>query len=513
MLFDPNQGVLVIEVKGGDIWCEHGEWHQRNRKTGAVLPIWPEVQASNTCHRIREELHARIPRASTFLYCYAVWFPEGMPDRQRLPMNCPSEIVFDEEHLSHPESGIQRAFAYWHSVYPNRRTIGTDDAQAILALLAPTLSLVPSVQRSLDEREQQLVQLTNEQAKVLDFLDEQRKVAIHGAAGTGKTLVAIEKARRLASATEPVLFLCYNSALRKHLQMYHDYPNVHFATFHGFARELFGQTGTLDEVEQVLLTHLIDNRPLPYSHLIVDEAQDFKADWLEYLSLRFRNSTFYVFYDRNQFVQGGNIEWLEAIPCRLVLTRNCRNTNEVARVAYRAAGIVVSPTLGVSGPRPVLHNVDSNFEAAALAQRLLEEIRANTKLAPHDLAILTLDSYDENSVFHSISPKRLRLSADPKDGYVTMTTTRRFKGLEASVVIVPDVDLQQAHDPNWRRRLYVACSRARQAVHLITAVTEADIGPAVRTFSGSDRARPTWRSLSRHLGLQLAKGGKHVPFK
>ena len=24
----------------------------------------------------------------------AVWFPEGMPDRQRLPMNCPSEIVF-----------------------------------------------------------------------------------------------------------------------------------------------------------------------------------------------------------------------------------------------------------------------------------------------------------------------------------------------------------------------------------------------------------------------------------
>ena len=116
----------------------------------------------------------------------------------------------------------------------------------------------------------------------------------------------------------------------------------------------------------------------------------------------------------------------------------------MARVAYRAAGIVASPTLGVSGPRPVLHNVNSNFEAAALAQRLLEAVRADTKLAPHDLAVLTLDSYDENSVFHNISPKRLRLSPDPKDGYVTMTTARRFKGLEASVVIVPDVDLQKA---------------------------------------------------------------------
>src|SRR5436309_2718310 len=39
VLFDPSQGIMVVEVKGGEIWCERGEWRQRNRKTGAVLTI------------------------------------------------------------------------------------------------------------------------------------------------------------------------------------------------------------------------------------------------------------------------------------------------------------------------------------------------------------------------------------------------------------------------------------------------------------------------------------------
>src|ERR1700722_11474486 len=42
VVFDPRRGVMVIEVKGGDIWCERGEWRQRNRLTGAINAISPE---------------------------------------------------------------------------------------------------------------------------------------------------------------------------------------------------------------------------------------------------------------------------------------------------------------------------------------------------------------------------------------------------------------------------------------------------------------------------------------
>src|SRR5262245_40596631 len=69
VLFDPAHGIMVVEVKGGDVWCEGGEWRQRNRRTGHVEAIWPEVQASDTAHRIRLEVTEKIPEASSLLFC------------------------------------------------------------------------------------------------------------------------------------------------------------------------------------------------------------------------------------------------------------------------------------------------------------------------------------------------------------------------------------------------------------------------------------------------------------
>ncbi len=513
VLFDPSQGILVIEVKGGDVWCERGEWRQRNRKTGSIAHIAPEEQARNTVHRIREEVRSRIPEADSLLFCHAIWFPEGMPDRGSLPMYCPTEIVFDEEDIGRPGESINRAFAYWRRALPGRGGIKSEYASKVLDVLAPTLSLVPSVRRSLDEREAQLTQLTFEQAKIVHFLDEQRHAAVHGAAGTGKTMIALEKARRLSSPSEPVLFLCFNAALRASLERLHAHPNVRYLTFHGFARELIGPAGTLEEAEQALLEHLISDRPIPYSHLIVDEAQDFKPEWLEYLGHRFRDSTYYVFYDRYQLVQGDDLAWLEAVPCRLVLSRNCRNTDEIARTAYRAAGLPISPTLGLSGPRPQLHLASTSAEAAAITERILNAACTNIKSAPQDLAVLTLETLAESSPLNGIKVHGAQIASAPTIGAVTLTTARRFKGLEASLVIVPDVDFRQAGSADWRRRLYVACSRARQAVHLITTTSESDLGSVVRTFADSEKARATWQSLCRHLGIHLTERVADDPFE
>jgi hypothetical protein len=258
VLFDPTQGIMVVEVKGGDVWCSQGEWLQKNRKTGAVNSIYPEEQASATVHRLREEIQARIPSARSFLFCHAVWFPDGVTDRSALPMNCPSEIILDEDDAAAPVSSITRAFAYWHKAIPGRRGLPQKDARTVLDILAPTLSFVPSIRRSVDEREAQLVRLTREQVRIIDFLEEQPQAAIHGAAGTGKTLVAVEKARRLASVSEPVLFLCYNKALKEHLSTSHPHPSVRYTTFHGLAHELVGQARSYEELERALLDHLID---------------------------------------------------------------------------------------------------------------------------------------------------------------------------------------------------------------------------------------------------------------
>ena len=106
--------------------------------------------------------------------------------------------------------------------------------------------------------------------------------------------------------------------------------------------------GTLAEAVDALLEHLADDAPLPYDHLVLDEAQDFDRDWLEFLQARFRDRAFYAFYDPHQNIQGEpDTAWLDQIPCRLNLSRNCRNTLEVARSAYRAAGARNSSQISV----------------------------------------------------------------------------------------------------------------------------------------------------------------------
>lgn len=511
VLIDPSRGILVVEVKGGDIWCEDGEWHQRNRSTDQVQVINPEAQASNTMFRIRSEVLERCRSAAYVLFCHAVWFPDGVVDRKQLPMNCHPDMTLDGEDIVQPEAAIHRVFAYWRSVRP-RGTGSGSNTKELLNILAPSFSIVRSVRQTLDEREEQLVQLTSDQARILDFLEEQMHAAILGAAGTGKTLLAIEKARRISSPTAPVLFLCYNQALRDHLRAFHGHPNVSYHSFHGFAREIIGPDGSLDEAVQSLLERLADDGALPYSHVVIDEAQDFDREWLEFLKYKFRDGAFYTFYDRYQTIQGQKeTSWIDDIPCRLVLTRNCRNTDQIARAAYRAAGLPLSPNLGINGPQPVLHAVADDAAARALVDALVAAACKQHNTPAHEVAVLSLEKISDDSVWATLRLGGQPVSDTPKQNHVTVATVRRFKGLEASLIFVVDVDFKRASESLWRLLLYVACSRARHAIHLITTTPEAALEGAVRAFSVSEKTRPSWRALCRCLGVRPS-GGSNDPF-
>jgi hypothetical protein len=421
-------------------------------------------------------------------------------------------MTLDADDLVQPAKSLKRAFDYWRSQFPKLTGPAGPLAKRILGVLAPTLAIVRSVRQGVDEREEVFIQLTREQARVLDFLDEQLHAAVIGAAGTGKTLLAIEKARRLATPTEPVLFLCFNAALRDHLAAHHGQPNVHYQNFHGFVREIMGPSGSLDDAVRSFLEHLADDGTLPYEHLVVDEGQDFDREWLEFLRLRFRDGAFYVFYDRYQAIQGEkDTQWLSEIPCRLVLTRNCRNTDPIARSAYRAAGLAISPTLGLKGPTPVVYAVRDTAAAIARAASLVEAACIQHKTPPHEIAIVSLETLDEGNpwLLQWIGGKRV--SQKPEANHVTVTSVRKFKGLEAALVIVVGADFAMATSDEWRRLLYVACSRARHGLHIITTTQESALGDAVRALAGTEKVRPSYRALVRQLGARIG-GPNDDPF-
>ena len=83
-----------------------------------------------------------------------------------------------------------------------RRPPGPEGAAMLRELLAPSVSLrVPMAEQILDE-EVALIQLTSEQSLALARLGRNRRLVVYGCAGSGKTMLAVEHAKRLARTGE-----------------------------------------------------------------------------------------------------------------------------------------------------------------------------------------------------------------------------------------------------------------------------------------------------------------------
>jgi hypothetical protein len=80
-------------------------------------------------------------------------------------------------------------------------------------MLGKSLDLRPTLWGEFQREREQLIKLTKQQHLTLNMLNRQRQACISGCAGSGKTTLAIEKARRLANQQFRVLFTCYNKSL------------------------------------------------------------------------------------------------------------------------------------------------------------------------------------------------------------------------------------------------------------------------------------------------------------
>ncbi len=110
-------------------------------------------------------------------------------------------------------------------------------------ILCPSFNILPSKTLELDYKREKFNSLIAEQCNLLNYLEEQRSAVINGAAGTGKTMIALEKARRHSANGEKVLFMCFNVKLKEFLEANYHYPNVDYYTIDGFACKICNTHG------------------------------------------------------------------------------------------------------------------------------------------------------------------------------------------------------------------------------------------------------------------------------
>lgn len=511
VIVHPAKGILVIEVKSGEIEYKNGEWIQTNTKSGRSKRIEPYVQARKSQFELLDRLNQGIRDFRIPMMCYGVWFPSvDISEKATLPPESPKEITLDRLSLENPEKIINSAFAYWAEKY---RQVSLDQSQLqkVINVLCPHFHVVPRLKTKIEEMEETYIQLTRQQAALLDFLEEQKTAVVHGLAGTGKTVLGVEKAKRLAAQDEQVLFLCFNSFLRDALKKNNTIPNVTFHNAHSLAYKIMGQSDSpidevLEEFEE-FLEEVFDEESWEYSNIIVDEGQDLDDRLLNrlYELVKLKNGCFYVFYDRNQYIMKNQLpKWIEDAECRLVLHKNCRNTAEVFKTSCSIMGLKNVTYNEVHGEIPAARFYTREDEEEKIVSDFIKRVM-DEGLEPADVVILTAKTIESSW----IDPRRKyagqELSCEGEAGKILFTTIRKFKGLEAEAIIIVDVQMSALTNPENRRLLYTGSSRAKNLLNIamLEDIETGEYGDYLRNIAPGRNVPKNKKGLKRLLNVAM----------
>lgn len=509
----PDKGIFVIEVKSGKIEYKRGEWIQINTITHEQKTITPYTQARKSQFELLERLELVRSQVKIPMLCYGVWFPSiEIKDKDLLPPEAPKEITFDNMSLNEPEKALEEAFNYWAKKYPYRMTsLSSVEFQKIIEVLCPHFNVVPKFNVNMEEAEISYIKLTKQQVAILDFLDEQKTAVIHGLAGTGKTVLAIEKAKLLAAKNEQVLFLCFNNLLKNSLKHNNIIPNVTFHNVHSLAYEIMGGLSidinmVIEEFEK-LLSDKIKPEQWQYVNIIIDEGQDLSDKLINtlYNLVRKKSGYFYVFYDRNQYILKNNIpRWIEDAECKLVLHKNCRNTEEIFRTSCSIMGIENTTYNEIHGEKPTIEFYSTENELYGIVEQFLQTIKSEGVLL-ENVVILSAKTVENSSVDIKKKYSGYELSTERIPGKIFFTTIRKFKGLEADVVLIVDTAISALSSLENKRLLYIGATRAKNLLNIamLEDVSANNMGDFLRNLNPERNLPKNKKGLKRLLNVSI----------
>lgn len=505
----PGEGVVCLEVKGGRIRCADGVWYTQNRHgRESALTRSPFQQAREAMFGLRDAVGSHFGAAaepSRLLYASAVVFPDvdtppGTPEFEpweaidlsdlRAPISTAIRRVLREE--ARRVGGSSRSHHASATVLKDLRNY-----------LRPDFDVGVARATTIRRSEERIVRLTEEQYDVLDLFERNDRCLVEGAAGTGKTMLALEFARRMAVGGTRTLLLCYNRLLGQWLERNageFGQGVLTAGTFHRKLRDVIiespvgdefrsverkaQESGRLDDLFRVayplygqLAVTELDQRP---EVLVVDEAQDLlRPDILDVLNdwivgglaggrwVMLGDLTRQAIFDSG----GGERSVLYRLSTyaphytTAVLRKNCRNTRRIGEETALLSGFESLPyRLDREDCLPVDYRYrnDRDHERRRL-EDVLMALRSDG-VSPEDVLILSPRRY-EHSVASEVKSVRIApvedLDRDTSD--VRFSTIHAFKGLESPVVIICDLD--SLKEEQERALLYVGMSRARS--HLI----------------------------------------------
>lgn len=480
VLIDPEAGITIIEVKDGVIAHSGGRWLQNGKECRD-----PVTQVKRGRSILRDAIDAsKFTNPGTIPLRWAVATPGCNLDAPGAPLLHPDQL-FDARSADDFAARYARLVGELGS---EERPLGEDRADYLATYLrGRDVEGRPTIRSAVDDHETRVTVHTASHRDVLNRFALHKLVLVRGAAGTGKTVLALEAAARHAAQGERVLLACWNVVLASWLRVA---LRERLEEIGSPAAELVTDdpTGTVVAANVAALAEQVagpppadlDKHDLYYDWLperfadlspgvtegefdlvVLDEAQDLGELWvLAVAGLVARDGRWYAFSDRQQdlFLASGALpDFLEV---EHALRENFRNSRQVAEFASWFGDIERDCVTG-DGP-PVRFVACDADRVPERAKEVAKKLMRDDAIPAHDLAVL--------HVFHNPMKDRSgEVAQAAMDGDLVHTNAATFKGMERPAVVL-GIDLRPGDEDRAdeiRRTIYAAATRARSHLTVV----------------------------------------------
>ena len=386
-------------------------------------------------------------------------------------------------------------FAYYQARDAQAGSVGQTGLDELVHLLSPSWELHAPLAAEFVDEEREIVRLTTQQFNLLDFLGSRRRVVIYGCAGSGKTTMAMEQAKRMARQGFRVLLTCFNRNLAEYMASDATLPKeIEVCHFHGLCTKMARRAELSSQLAHGQGTQTWYDHTLPnllqeatelvgpqYDAIVVDEGQDFKDHWwlpLQFLLPDPDRGIVYISFDDNQNVYRTAGELPDGLD-GFHLTNNIRNTQHIHHTVLEFYRSDVKPdSKGPPGRPPEVHFYANDQALKQYLRQALHRLTVQEGIAGEDIVILTPRSREHSVLwrFGALGNFRLTNRWPPGHNEVYCTSVYMFKGLESPVVILAEV--YPSTNQDIEAVLYVACSRARN--HLVV-LANADLPQLIKS--------------------------------
>ncbi|WP_053366540.1 3'-5' exonuclease [Bacillus sp. FJAT-27245] len=458
---------------------------------------------------------------------YSVIEPELCLNRDEID---PDKEGFSEEIL------MEKIMNMFVVPYRLKEPLSKEDIDAIRYHLFPEVRISAEFKAPVPYQDQLLLSLHD--IKTMDLHQENlakqlgdKNRLIRGVAGSGKTIILASRAKMLSKQHPDwkILILCYNISLANSIQqmithMLNEPENLFDFDFTGgevtnavknhniIVRNFHAWLKNNLKIKEGQIPNFIEKIKrkeaiLPtYDAILIDEGQDFEAEWLSLVSslLNEQTQSLLLVEDRAQEIYKRKRTYVQDTGLSFqgrskILSINYRNTAQIVKFAWEfyrkhsmlknkvvnrdLEGEIIAPqSTKRKGPEPGIIRATSFYEEMKLVARQMKKLHDERKIPYHEMLVLYRVKRNSKYPFIDIIQRSLKdaglpyfwiteneqskRSFEKEDGRIKISTIDSSKGLDFRAVFIVNTDSMPFPLEDDRERevslLYIGMTRAKE---------------------------------------------------